>query len=455
MRLKIPCETIKRVSNPLFAAGYAADIASAAVAIAKRMGLSSAAAVSAGEGLSVGVRDREVETLEHHRDKVLGITVYDGQRKGNASTTDFSAESLSETVKAAARIARFTEADPFAGLIDPQYLAKDIPDLDLDHPWPIRAEEAIALALRCADAAQAADTEITQIDEAGVSHYRGVRAYANSEGFAAGYMASRHSINCVAVGARAGAMQRGYWYSTARDPTTLTDPETIGRQAAARAVARLGARKLTTRKAPVLFEARLAIGLIGHLLAAVSGGNLYRETSFLRRAAGTQILPSFVSIDEAPRIPRGLGSAPFDAEGAQTRDRRLVDNGVLTGYLLDSYSARRLALVPTGNAGGAHNLIVSEQGADFAALLHKMGTGLLVTDLMGHGTNLLTGDYSRGASGFWVENGLPAFPVEEITIAGNLRDMLREIVATGCDFDLRSTIRTGSILLAEMTIAGD
>ncbi len=443
------------MSNPLFAAGYAVEIASTAIAIAARKGLAAAAAVNAGEGLSISVRNGAVETLEHQRDKVMSVTVYDGQRKGSATTTDFGLDSLTETVSAAARIARFTETDTYAGLIEPQYLAQIIPDLDLDHPWRITADEAIALALSCEEAARTAEREVAQVDEAGVSHYRGLHAYANSHGFAASYIGTRNGLNCIVVGARDGAMQRGYWYSTARNAETLETPDAIGRRAAARAVAKLGARKLTTRKAPVLFEASLATGLIGHLLAAVSGGNLYRETSFLRNAAGTQVLPSFVTIDEAPHLPRGLGSAPFDGEGAATHARRLIDQGVLTGYLLDSYSARRLKLTPTGNAGGAHNLLVSAQGADFADLLRQMGRGLLVTDLMGHGTNLLTGDYSRGASGFWVENGALAYPVEEITIAGNLREMLLGIVATGNDFELRSAIRTGSILIEEMTIAGD
>jgi len=443
------------VTNPLFAAGAAADIAGTVVSLARRLGLAAAAAVNAAEGLSVTVRGGEVETLEHHRDKVVSVTVYEGQRKGTATTTDFSLDSLTETVDAAARIARHTEADPFAGLIEARYLATTCPDLDLDHPWALSADEAIAIALRCEDAARTAEREVAQVDEAGVSHYRGVHAYANSLDFAGSYVATRHGVNCIVVGARAGAMQRGYWYSTARMAGQLDTPESIGRVAAARAVAKLGARKLTTRKAPVLFEARLATGLIGHLLAAISGGNLYREASFLRNAVGTQVMPAFLNIDEDPFLPQGFGSAPFDGEGAAPQARRLIDRGVLTGYLLDSYSARRLHTTPTGNAGGAHNLLVSDQGVDYAGLLRQMGDGLLVTDLMGHGTNLLTGDYSRGASGFWVEGGELAYPVEEITIAGNLRTMLHGIVATGTDTELRSSIRTGSILLEEMTIAGD
>lgn len=443
------------MTNPLFANGAAADVVERAVALATRRGLAATAALNAGEGLSVSVRGGAIETLEHHRDKVLSVTVYAGQRKGSATTTDFSTASLTETVEAAARIAQHSEPDPYAGLIEARYLATALPDLDLDHPWAVSAEEAIALALRCEAAAKNAERDVAQVDEAGVSQYRGVHAYANSAGFVGSYLATRHGLNCVVVGARDGAMQRGYWYTTARAADSLDTPESVGQVAAARAVARLGARKLSTRKAPVLFEARLATGLIGHLLAAISGGNLYREASFLRDAAGTRVMPEFLSIDEDPFLPRGFGSAPFDAEGAAPRARRLIDAGVLTGYLLDSYSARRLNTTPTGNAGGAHNLLVGAQDFDHAGLLRQMGRGLLVTDLMGHGTNLLTGDYSRGASGFWVEDGALAYPVEEITIAGNLRDMLLGIVATGTDFELRGAIRTGSILVGEMTIAGD
>jgi PmbA protein len=401
------------------------------------------------------VRNGEVETLEHHRDKRLAVTVHTGQRKGSATTTDFSLASLTETVEAARRIAEFTEPDACAGLIDARYLARDIPDLDLDHPWDLTPEAAIALAQTCDEAARTADPEVSQVDEAGVSHYRGLHAYATSEGFAAAYPASRHGINCVVVGARDGAMQRGYWYTVARDPAALEAADEVGRIAAARTVAKLGARKLSTRTAPVLFEARVATGLVGHLVAACSGSNLYREASFLRDALGTQVVPDFLAIEELPHLPRALGSAPFDGEGAATRARPLIMGGVLQGFFLDSYSARRLGREPTGNAGGAHNLVVSDQGVDFAALLKTLERGLLVTELMGHGTNLLTGDYSRGACGFWVERGELVHPVEEITVAGNLREMFRRIVATGADRELRGTVRCGSILIEEMTIAGD
>ena len=439
----------------LFDISHAVDIAASVAGLARRKGLAAAVSLNGGEGLSVSVRQGEVETLEHHRDKSVHVTVYDGQRKGSASTSDFSLAALTETVEAAAAIARLTEPDPWAGLIEARYLAREIPDLALDSPWDISADEAIALALRCAESAQTVSPEISQVDEAGVSHYRALHAYANTLDFAAGYCWTRHGLNCVVVGARAGAMQRGYWFSSARAATELETPEVVGKLAGERAVAKLGARRLPTRRAPVIFEARIATGLIGSLMAAVSGGNLYREASFLRGAVGTQVLPGFVNIDEKPHVPGALGSSPFDSEGAATHARRLVDAGVLTGYLLDSYSARRMGLEPTGNAGGAHALHISHGARDLPQLLAEMGEGLLVTDLMGQGTNLLTGDYSRGAAGFWVENGSIAYPVEEITIAGNMREMLLGIAAIGSDVERRGSTHTGSILIESMTIAGE
>ncbi len=433
----------------------ALDCAAASVEAAARRGLMAAASVNFGEGLTITVRGGDVESIEHHRDKRLGVTVYDGQRKGSASTTDLGQKAIEETVEAAARIARHAESDPFAGLVDPACLARVVPDLALDHPWQIEIDAAIELARECEAAALAAGAEVRQVDAASVNRYRGVHAYADTQGFRGSYAGTRHGVSCVAVGERAGAMQRGYWYTASRVPDELEAARDIGRRAGERTVAKLGARKLSTRRAPVLFEASAAVSLIGHLVAAVSGGNLYRDASFLRNAAGTQLFPSFVTIDERPHLPRALGSAPFDAEGVATRARTLVADGVLTGYLLDSYSARRLSLVPTGHAGGTHNLIVSDRGESYDDLVRRLGTGLIVTDLMGFGVNLLTGDYSRGVSGFWVEDGSVQHPVEEITIAGNLRDMFREIVATGNDLELRGGIRTGSILLAPMTIGGD
>ena len=443
------------MEQPLISHDQALLVADHAINEARRAGAAAAVVVSAGSGLSIAVRNGEVEVLEQQRDKSLGITVYLGQRKGSATTTDFSTGAVADTVAAAVQIARAAEADPYAGLIDPAMLALEYPDLDLDHPWALSAEEGIALALEAEAAAREGGAEIQQVDEAAVSRYQGLRAYADSQGFRGAYRATRHGLSCTVVGARDGAMQRGYWFTSARRAADLESPASIGRRAAERTLAKLGARRLSTRKAPVLFENRIATGLIGHLLSAVSGGNLYREASFLRGAAGTPIFPSFLSIDEQPHLPRGLGSAPFDSEGARTLARPLVAAGVLNGYLLDGYSARRLGLPPTGHAGGAHNLVVSDQGADFAALLRQMHTGLLVTDLMGFGVNLLTGDYSRGASGFWVERGELAYPVEEITIAGNLREMFAGLVASGSDLERRGSVHCGSLLLPEMTIAGE
>lgn len=433
----------------------ALDVAAHALGVAQRAGCTAAVSINAGNGLSVGVRGGEVETLEYHRDKSLAVTVYQGKRKGTATTTDFAPDAVAETVAAAVRIATDAEPDQYAGLIDPALLAREFPALDLDHPWDIEPEAAIALALECEAAARDAHREVSQVDEAAVSSYRGLHAYADSQGFTGVYRASRHGQSCTVVGSREGAMQRGYWFTTARRASDLEAPDAVGRRAAARTVAKLGARKMKTRKAPVLFENRLATGLIGNLVSAVSGPNLYREASFLRDAMGQQLFPDFVTIDEQPHLPRALGSAPFDAEGVATRRRLLVDRGVLQGYVLDGYSARRLKMAPTGHAGGIHNLIVSDQGLDLDALLRQMGTGLLVTDLMGFGVNLLTGDYSRGAAGFWVEGGAISHPVEEITIAGNLRDMFRNIVTAGSDLERRGSIQCGSLLLEQMTIAGD
>ena len=433
----------------------ALDVAAHATGVARRAGCEAAVSINAGNGLSVGVRGGEVETLEYHRDKSLAVTVYHGRRKGTATTTDFSPDAVAETVAAAVRIAADAEPDEYAGLVDPALLAERVPALDLDHPWALEPEAAIALALDCEAAARDAHREVSQVDEAAVSSYRGLHAYADSQGFAGVYRASRHGLSCTVVGSRNGAMQRGYWFTTARRAADLEPPAAVGRRAAERTVAKLGARKMKTRKAPVLFENRLATGLIGNLVSAVSGPNLYREASFLRDAIGKQVFPDFLSIDEQPHLPRALGSAPFDAEGVATRQRLLVERGVLRGYVLDSYSARRLKMAPTGHAGGIHNLIVSDQGLDLDALLRQMGTGLLVTDLMGFGVNLLTGDYSRGAAGFWVEGGAISHPVEEITIAGNLRDMFRHIVTAGGDLERRGSIQCGSLLLEEMTIAGD
>lgn len=428
----------------------------AALALARQLGASQAeASASFGSGLSVTVRMRSVETLEYRRDQGLGVTVYLGQRKGSASTSDLGARAIEETVRKAVSLARYTAEDPCAGLADPERLARDIPDLDLWHPWALDAPAAIELATQCEVAALDADPRITNSEGASVSAGEGARAYGNSHGFLAGYRDTHHGISCAVLASEAGHMERDFEYTSARDPGELASAIHIGQEAARRAVERLGAVKLDTRTAPVLFPARLARGLIGHLVAAISGGALYRRSSFLLDSLGTQILSACVTIDEQPHIPKGHASAPFDAEGVATADRRLVEDGVLRGYVLGSYSARKLGMSTTGNAGGVHNLIVGDTGQNFADMLAGLDSGFLVTELMGSGVNQVTGDYSRGATGFWVEHGQVRHPVSEVTIAGNLKDMFRGILAVGNDVDLRGGIRTGSILVNRMTIAGN
>jgi PmbA protein len=413
------------------------------------------AAVSLDTGLSVTVRLGEVETLEYQRDRGMGITVYVGKRKGSASTADLSWPAVAETVAKALSIARFTAEDDCSGLADAALMAREVPDLELAHAWGIDAGQAIELARRAESAALAVDHRIRNSEGGSVSTHAGARVYGNSHGFLGGYPYTTHSISCVVLGQEGDEMQRDYWYSTAREAAALESPEEIGRRAGRRAVGRLGARKLGTRKAPVLFAAEIARGLVGHFLGAVRGGPQYRKSSFLCGAAGQQLFPAWVSMVERPHLKRALGSAPFDNEGVATRDRALVDGGVLTGYVLDSYSARKLGLATTGNAGGVHNLEVGGTGEDLEGLLRRLDTGLLVTELLGQGVNLVTGDYSRGAAGYWVEGGSIAYPVHEVTIAGNLRDMYRGIVAVGADVDVRGGVRTGSILVEQMTIAGD
>jgi PmbA protein len=415
----------------------------------------SEAGVSVDAGLSVTVRLGEVETLEYQRDRALGVTVYFGTRKGSASTADLSDRAVRETVEKACSIARFTAEDPCAGLADPALLARDVPDLDLDHAWDLTAEQAIDRARECEDAARAHDPRITNSEGSSLSTHRGIRAYGNSLGFLGSYASSRHGLSCAVLGEQDDAMERDYWYTSARDPAELEPGVRVGRRAAERAVARLGARKLATRRAPVLFPAELARGFIGHFLGAIRGSAQYREASFLLRAAGQQVFAPLVDLVQRPHIPKGLASAPFDNEGVATRDRDLVRAGVLEGYVMGSYAARKLGLTSTGNAGGVWNVVVRPGMEDFDALLARMGTGLLVGELMGQGVNNVTGDYSRGASGFWVENGAISFPVHEITIAGNLKDLYKRIVAVGTDVDIRGAVRTGSVLVEEMTIAGD
>jgi len=413
------------------------------------------AGVSFDAGLSVTVRLGEVETLEFNRDRGLGVTVYFGQRKGSASTSDWSEAAIRETVQAACSIARYTGEDACAGLADADLMAKDVPDLSLCHPWGLGPEAAIALARQCEDAARGCDSRIDNSEGASVSSHQGLSVYGNTHGFVGGYPSTRHSVSCAVIARDEQGMQRDYWYTVARDAADMEAPEAVGRRAGERTVRRLGARRLSTRQVPVLFAAELATGVIGHLVAAVRGGKLYRRASFLLDQAGKQIFPAFVRIDEQPHLPKALGSAPFDSEGVATAPSDLVRDGVLQRYVLDTYSARRLGLQTTANAGGVHNLVIEPGARDFRAMLVEMGTGLLVTELMGQGINYVTGDYSRGAAGFWVENGEIQYPVQEITIAGNLKDMFRGIVAVGSDVESRGSIRSGSLLVERMTVAGE
>ena len=426
------------------------------VQLAKNAGASAAEAeISLGFGQNVSVRMSEPETIEYNRDKGMSVTVYFGQRRGHASTSDLSTQALQDTVAAACNIARYTAEDTYCGLADPALMAKYIPDLDLHHPWPLSVEQAIALAQECEAAALGVDKRITNSEGASVSTYEGLFAYANSHGFAAGYPSSRHSLSCSVIAGNSDGMQRDYWYSSTRSADDLLSAATVGRIAGERTARRLGCRRLKTAQVPVLFEAPLASGLISHLVSAISGGNLYRKSSFLLDSLGQQVMAKQISIIEQPHLPRGLASAPFDNEGVATFPRTIVEDGVLQGYMLSSYSARKLNMQSTGNAGGNHNLIVSHGDLDFDGLLKTMGTGLLVTELLGHGLNMVTGDYSRGAAGFWVENGVIAYPVEEITIAGNVRDMFKQIVAIGNDVLVQGSKQTGSILIERMTVAGE
>lgn len=413
------------------------------------------AEVSEGVGQTVTVRCEEVETIEYNRDKGIGVSVYFGKRRGHASTSDFSPQAVRATVDAAISIARFTASDDYAGLADEAMLAKQIPDLDLYHPWDLPVERAIEMAQACENAAFDVDRRIDNSEGATVSLQHSHFIYGNSLGFLAGYPSSRHWISCAVIAGKGEAMQRDDWYSSARNADALDAPETIGRTAGERAVRRLGAKKIATTQAPVLFEAPVAATLLGHFVSAVSGGSLYRKSSFLVDSLGREVFAPQVVLTEDPLIPRGLASSPFDEEGVTTRRRNVVEAGVVNGYFLGSYSARKLGMQTTGNAGGSHNLLLKDTGEDFAALLKKMGRGLLVTELMGQGINMVTGDYSRGAAGYWVENGELAYPVQEITIAGNLKDIFRGISAAGSDILARGSRQCGSILIDRMTIAGD
>jgi len=423
---------------------------------AKTQGASQAdAGLSVDNGLSVNVRLGEVETIEHHCSQGLGVTVYFGQQKGSASSTDLSPKSIKETVSAACSIARYSSADSFAGLPDPERLATEFKDLDLHHPWELNAEDAITLAARCEDSARNYHANISNSEGASVDTYGGIRVFGNSLGFLHGYASTRHSISCSVLGERDGDMERDYWYSVARNKDQLDDVEFIGKKAAERTIQRLGAQSLSTRKCPVLYSAEVASGLMGSFLGAISGGSLYRKSSFLLDSLDTKVFPEFIHLYEQPHLLGALGSALYDAEGIATQANDIVADGIVKSYLLSSYAARKLGMQSTGHAGGIHNLCVAPGDKDFAQLLKQMDTGLLVTELMGQGVNPVTGDYSRGASGFWVEQGVIQYPVQEITIAGNLKDMFQQILAVGNDIDYRGNIRTGSILIEEMAIAGE
>jgi PmbA protein len=433
-----------------------AELVAQCIDLAARAGADGCEVAAAhNRGLSVTVRLGDVETVEHINDRSIGVTVYFGQRRGSADTADFSPQALRDTVAAACRIARHTGEDPHAGLPDQTALALDaVDDLDLDHPWVLDASTAIKFAKRSEDAARGADTRISNSDGATVTSHRGVRCLGNSLGLLVHSASTRHTVSCVVIATQDGEMERDYWYSTARDEAGLDEPETVGLTAAQRTVRRLGARRLGTQHASVLFAPETARGLFGHLLSAASGSAQYRKASFLLGARGQQVLPDWMSVQEDPWIKRGAASARFDAEGVATQPQTLVDDGRLENYLLDSYSARRLGLETNGHSGGWTNVSVTGTGTQ-EELMTRMGTGFLVTELMGQGVNAVTGDYSRGAAGFWVEGGQLAFPVHEVTIAANLKDMLRGIVAVGADHDPRHGLRVGSTLVADMSVAGD
>lgn len=411
--------------------------------------------ISDGFGQNVTVRRSEVETIEYNRDKGLSVTVYIGQKRGHASSSDFSPQAVRETVAAALSIASHTATDDCAGLADASLLAREVPDLDLYFPWILPVEQAIQVAKSCEAAAFAVDKHITNSEGASVSLGQSQFVYANSLGFMGGYASSRHSTSCAVIASRNDSMQRDYWYSVARDPLDLEQAESVGRKAGQRTMARLGARKINTCEVPVLFEAPLASSLIGHFVTAVSGGSLYRKSSFLLDSIGRQVFAPNIQLRELPHLKKGLASQAFDDEGVATQERGVVRDGIVQGYFLGSYSARKLGLRTTGNAGGNHNLILDNgEPVEFAELLKKMGKGLLVTELLGHGVNPVTGDYSRGAAGFWVEGGEIRHAVEEVTIAGNLKDMLPGICAVGNDVITRGSKQCGSLLIDRMTVAG-
>lgn len=431
-------------------------------AVAKALELAAASsdaaevAITKSTGLSVSTRMCEVENVEFNSDGALGITVYRGQRKGGASTSDLSEKAIRQTVLAALDIAQYTSADPYAGPAPKELMVQDIPDLDLFHPDEPNPDVAAQIAIAAERAALGYSKKIKQSDGGSYDSHFGIRVYGNSHGLLASYASSRHSISCSVIGeGRNGEMERDYSYTVARHRDDLWTPESVGLQAAENTVSRLDPQKLKTGQFPVMFAADVATGLIGHLVMAISGGNLYRKSSFLLDHLGKTILPTWFNISERPHVMRGLASSPFDSEGVRTQDLEIITDGVLATYLLTSYAARKMNMTPTGHAGGIHNWYVKSTGQNYQQMLKELGTGLLVTEVMGQGVNVVTGDYSRGAAGFWVENGEIKYPVSEITIAGNLKQMLQQIVAVGSDIETRSQIQTGSILIESMKVAGE
>jgi PmbA protein len=422
---------------------------------AKRQGATDAeVGLSKDAGMSIQVRDKQAETIEYNRDGGFAITVYLGDKKGSSTTSDVRESSIKKAVTAAMQIAQQASEDPYAGLVDASLLAKEIPELDLCHPWKTNAEHLINQGVICEQAAYEKDIE--QVDSVNISSHIGLKVYGNSLGFLEGFPMSRHSLSCVAIAKdQQGNMQRDHYYTTSRIGPNLEDAASIGLKAAERTIERLNPQILKTNKVPILFVPDVAKGIWGHFLSAIRGSSLYRNSSFLKDSLGTQIFPNWIEIKEQPHLLRALGSSPFDNEGVATYDKSFVKGGIVESYILNSYSARRLGMQTTGNAGGIHNCIIPSSGQSFSELLKQMGTGVVVTDVMGQGVNMVTGDYSRGFSGFWVEHGEIQFPINEMTIASNLKDMFSSIVAVGNDIDTRSGLQTGSILIQEMTVAGN
>ncbi len=423
---------------------------------AKKQGATAAEAdIGMGSGLTVTTRVKELEKVEHEREKGLGVTVYINQQKGNASSSDLSEQAIKDTVRAACDIARYASEDAAAGLADAELMATEFPELDLYHPWDISAEDATKLAIECESYAFDADSRIKNSDGCMLSSYAGQSVYGNTHGFMGTWDWSSHMLDCTVIAEDTNGMQRDGWYSKTRAAEDLQNAKQIGEEATRRTVERLGAQKLSTRNCPVIYEAPVASGLFSALLTAISGSALYRKATFLQDSLGQQLFQDFINITEQPHIKRAMGSAPFDNDGVATKQKSIIKDGVLETYILSAYSARKLGMQPTANAGGVHNLIIEPGKNDLSTLIKQMDTGLLITDMIGFGVNQVTGDYSRGASGYWVENGKLQYPVEEITVAGNLKDIYKRILDIGNDVDTRGNIRTGSILIEEMTIAGE